>query len=64
MGRIEGGEDGLPNVEGGLKSLLADPDVAQNFIKRTGVQFLAPSSGNIHGNYGSRGAEGTWRLPL
>ena len=64
MGRIKGSEDGLPNVEGGLESLLTDPDVAQNFIKHTGVQFLAPSFGNTHVNYGSRGAEGTWRLPL
>lgn len=64
MGRIEGGEDGLPEIEGGLESLMTDAAVAKDFIQRTGVQFLAPSFGNIHGSYGSAGPEAVWRLPL
>ncbi|KXJ96069.1 fructose-bisphosphate aldolase [Microdochium bolleyi] len=62
MGRIEGGEDGLPQAE--LDGILTDPATAKEFVERTGVQFLAPSFGNIHGSYGPRGPQGYWRLDL
>lgn len=61
MGRIEGGEDGLPSVDSG--TVLTKPDEAENFVRRTGVHFLAPSFGNIHGGYPSGGAEKSWDLP-
>lgn len=60
MGRIEGGEDGLPNVD--MDTVLTDPAFAKDFTKRTGVHFLAPSFGNIHGSYGPGGPERVWRL--
>lgn len=62
MGRIEGGEDGLPTVD--LNTILTRPEDARDFVKHTGVQFLAPSFGNIHGNYGLGGPEAFWKLPL
>ena len=62
MGRIEGGEDGLPSVN--MESILTQPDLAKEFVQQTGVQFLAPAFGNIHGSYGPRGPQSFWRLPL
>lgn len=62
IGRIEGGEDGLPTVE--LEAIMTRPDQAKDFVERTGVQFLAPSFGNVHGSYGTAGPESSWRLPL
>lgn len=62
MGRIEGGEDGLPNVD--LDAVLTQPADAKRFIDETGVQFLAPSFGNVHGGYGPKGPEGIWRCDL
>lgn len=62
MGRIEGGEDGLPNVD--LDAVLTQPAGAKRFIDETGVQFLAPSFGNVHGGYGPQGPEGIWRCDL
>ncbi|CAG9938535.1 unnamed protein product [Clonostachys rosea f. rosea IK726] len=47
LGRMEGGEDGLPTID--LES-------------KTGVHFLAPSFGNVHGPYPAGGAEKHWRL--
>lgn len=60
MGRIEGGEDGLPNVD--METIMTNPDEASHFIKSTGVHFLAPSFGNIHGGYGPGGADKAWDL--
>ncbi|KAF2629845.1 fructose-bisphosphate aldolase [Macroventuria anomochaeta] len=60
MGRIEGGEDGLKTME--LEGLLTDPHTAQEFVRRTGVHFLAPSFGNVHGPYPPGGAEKFWQL--
>jgi fructose-bisphosphate aldolase class II len=60
MGRIEGGEDGLKITE--LEGLLTDPHAAQEFVRRTGVHFLAPSFGNVHGPYPPGGAEKFWQL--
>lgn len=62
MGRIEGGEDGLPAID--MDSILTHPDGARDFVEKTGVQFLAPSFGNIHGNYGAGGPGASWRLPM
>lgn len=62
MGRIEGGEDGLPTVD--LDSVMTKPGEAGDFVARTGVQFLAPSFGNIHGKYPPGGPEQCWNLPL
>lgn len=60
MGRIEGGEDGLPTVD--LESVMTRPEEAEAFVRETGVQFLAPSFGNIHGGYPSSAQE-SWDLP-
>ncbi|OAA57586.1 fructose-bisphosphate aldolase [Niveomyces insectorum RCEF 264] len=62
MGRIEGGEDGLPTVD--AQTIFTEAGTARQFIEETGVQFLAPSFGNIHGGYGPGGAAQAWRLPL
>ncbi|KAJ6012649.1 ketose-bisphosphate aldolase [Penicillium canescens] len=61
MGRIEGGEDGLPTV--GLDAVLTRPEEAESFVRKTGVHFLAPSFGNIHGGYPGSAAEKAWDLP-
>ena len=62
MGRIEGGEDGLPTVD--LDSILTHPEQAEEFVRETGVQFLAPSFGNVHGNYGPGGPETSWKFSM
>ncbi|CAI4212095.1 unnamed protein product [Parascedosporium putredinis] len=60
LGRMEGGEDGLPTID--LESVWTDPDVAADFVRQTGVHFLAPSFGNVHGPYPSGGAEKHWQI--
>ncbi|KAK7749317.1 hypothetical protein SLS62_008286 [Diatrype stigma] len=62
MGRIEGGEDGLPTVD--MEAVLTRPERARAFVEETGVQFLAPAFGNVHGKYGPGGPEASWRLQL
>ncbi|KAI0544371.1 tagatose-bisphosphate aldolase [Xylaria curta] len=52
-GRIEGGEDGIANTVD-LSGLMTSATEAQQFID-AGVHILAPSFGNVHGEYGSRG---------
>jgi fructose-bisphosphate aldolase class II len=49
-GRINGGEDGVKDT-GDLEGLLTSPEEALEFVD-TGVDFLAPAFGNVHGNYG------------
>lgn len=49
-GRINGGEDGVKDT-GDLEDLLTTPEEALRFVD-TGVDFLAPAFGNVHGNYG------------
>lgn len=49
-GRINGGEDGVKDT-GALEGLLTTPDEARRFIG-TGIDFLAPAFGNVHGKYG------------
>ncbi|KAE9363808.1 fructose-bisphosphate aldolase [Stipitochalara longipes BDJ] len=52
-GRIEGGEDGVMDTEG-LEGSMTTMEEVSNFIG-TGVDFLAPAIGNMHGEnpYGS-----------
>ncbi|PGH05324.1 tagatose 1,6-diphosphate aldolase [Blastomyces parvus] len=54
-GRIEGGEDGVADTaEGGLEGLLTTPEESGEFVE-TGIDWLAPAFGNVHGEYGPRG---------
>ena len=51
-GRIEGGEDGVKDTGlQGLEEMLTDEEEATKFVE-TGIDFLAPAFGNIHGRYG------------
>jgi len=52
-GRIEGGEDGVPETAD-LEGFLTTPEEAEEFVK-TGIDMLAPAFGNVHGSYGQRG---------
>lgn len=56
-GRIEGGEDGVMDTEG-LEGSKTTIDEMRDFIG-TGVDFLAPAIGNIHGEapYGPAGPQ-------
>lgn len=60
LGRMEGKEDGLPVED--LKNIMTDPAQAKKFVDETGVHFLAPSFGNVHGPYPPGGAEKAWDL--
>lgn len=55
-GRIEGGEDGLMDTAD-LEAILTTPEQALEFVE-TGIDFLAPAFGNIHGEYGVKGPRG------
>ncbi|KAH6657056.1 ketose-bisphosphate aldolase [Truncatella angustata] len=52
-GRIEGGEDGIADTID-LNGALTTEDQVEDFIA-TGIDFLAPAFGNVHGKYGARG---------
>ena len=52
-GRIEGGEDGIGDTAD-LEGMLTTPEEAEEFVD-TGISWLAPSFGNVHGSYGARG---------
>lgn len=52
-GRIEGGEDGVADTAD-LEGMLTTAEDAQQFVD-TGIDWLAPAFGNVHGNYGPRG---------
>lgn len=54
-GRIDGGEDGVMDI-GDLKSAMTTVDEVDDFIE-TGIDALAPSFGNVHGEYGPQGPE-------
>ncbi|KAJ9644345.1 hypothetical protein H2204_001697 [Knufia peltigerae] len=60
LGRMEGKEDGVPQID--LETVWTDPKKAASFVRETGVHFLAPSFGNVHGPYGPGGAEKHWQL--
>ncbi|OJD15356.1 hypothetical protein AJ78_04401 [Emergomyces pasteurianus Ep9510] len=54
-GRIEGGEDGVADTaEMELEGLLTTPEESGQFVA-TGINWLAPAFGNVHGSYGPRG---------
>ncbi|KAK9482791.1 ketose-bisphosphate aldolase [Lipomyces starkeyi] len=50
-GRMEGGEDGVQDTEH-LEGVLTTPEEALRFVA-TGIDFLAPAFGNLHGHYGA-----------
>jgi fructose-bisphosphate aldolase class II len=52
-GRIEGGEDGIADTAN-LEGAFTTPEQVEDFIA-TGIDFLAPAFGNVHGEYGTRG---------
>ncbi|KAK7432822.1 hypothetical protein QQZ08_000685 [Neonectria magnoliae] len=52
-GRIEGGEDGIADTAD-LEGALTTAEQIEDFIA-TGIDFLAPAFGNVHGEYGARG---------
>jgi fructose-bisphosphate aldolase, class II len=52
-GRIEGGEDGVKDTAE-LEGIMTTPDQAIEFMD-TGIDFLAPAFGNVHGAYSSKG---------
>ncbi|KAL9949311.1 hypothetical protein D7B24_005549 [Verticillium nonalfalfae] len=54
-GRINGGEDGIAHT-GNLQALFTSPAQVEDFIA-AGVDLLAPSVGNIHGDYDARGPQ-------
>lgn len=51
-GRIEGGEDGVKDTsEAELQGMMTTPEEIDDFCA-TGIDFLAPAFGNVHGEYG------------
>ncbi|EQB50229.1 fructose-bisphosphate aldolase class-II [Colletotrichum gloeosporioides Cg-14] len=52
-GRIEGGEDGIADTAD-LEGALTTEEQVEDFVA-TGIDFLAPAFGNVHGEYGARG---------
>ncbi|KAK6416603.1 hypothetical protein LTR95_017433 [Oleoguttula sp. CCFEE 5521] len=48
-GRIEGGEDGVKDTAE-LEGMMTTPEEVDEFIA-TGIDFLAPAFGNVHGDY-------------
>ncbi|KAL4940050.1 hypothetical protein BDV06DRAFT_197583 [Aspergillus oleicola] len=54
-GRIEGGEDGVADTAD-LEGMLTTPEESEEFVA-TGIDWLAPAFGNVHGEYGPRGIQ-------
>lgn len=52
-GRIQGGEDGVQDTAE-LEAIMTTPEEAREFVD-TGIDWLAPAFGNVHGSYGPRG---------
>lgn len=52
-GRIQGGEDGVMDTRE-LEAVMTTPEEARRFVD-TGIDWLAPAFGNVHGSYGARG---------
>lgn len=50
LGRIEGGEDGILDTLN-LAGFMTTAEEAQQFVD-AGVDLLAPTFGNVHGDYG------------
>ncbi|KAL1955185.1 hypothetical protein VTO42DRAFT_8950 [Malbranchea cinnamomea] len=57
-GRIEGGEDGIADTAE-LQGFMTTEQDVEDFLA-TGVDFLAPAFGNIHGEYGPKGPQLDW----
>ncbi|KAL8375643.1 hypothetical protein RB595_006971 [Gaeumannomyces hyphopodioides] len=57
-GRIEGGEDGIADTTD-LEGALTTAEQVEDFVA-TGIDFLAPAFGNVHGEYGGRGPVLDW----
>ncbi|KAA8911472.1 fructose-bisphosphate aldolase [Sphaerosporella brunnea] len=63
LGRIAGAEDGLPPPPAeAMVAALTEPDFARRFVEDTGIHFLAPSFGNVHGTYPEGGPEACWKV--
>lgn len=54
-GRIMGGEDGVADTKE-LDAIMTTPSEARAFVD-TGIDWLAPAFGNVHGSYGPRGIQ-------
>ena len=54
-GRITGGEDGVMDTKD-LEAVMTSPEEAREFAD-TGIDWLAPAFGNVHGSYGPRGIQ-------
>ncbi|KAF2147906.1 aldolase [Myriangium duriaei CBS 260.36] len=54
-GRIEGGEDGIADTAE-LEGALTTAEQVEDFIA-TGIDYLAPAFGNLHGDYGPQGPD-------
>ena len=54
-GRIQGGEDGVADTAE-LEAIMTTPEEAREFVG-TGIDWLAPAFGNVHGSYGTRGIQ-------
>ena len=52
-GRIQGGEDGVLDTAE-LEAVMTTEEEAKRFVE-TGIDWLAPAFGNVHGSYGERG---------
>lgn len=52
-GRIMGGEDGVADTVD-LQAVMTSAEEARAFVD-TGIDWLAPAFGNVHGSYGKRG---------
>lgn len=61
LGRIDGEEDGVPDVSD-MQGMLTEPKDAERYAKEADVHFLAPSFGNVHGGYGPEGPKKFWQL--
>lgn len=59
-GRIEGGEDGVAETAE-LEGVLTSVEEARRFVD-TGIDWLAPAFGNVHGAYGPRGVRLEYEL--
>ncbi|AEO63161.1 2cc48209-6a9d-4688-ac90-bf2f3de5d364 [Thermothielavioides terrestris] len=57
-GRIEGGEDGIADTAD-LEGALTTEEQVARFVA-TGIDFLAPAVGNVHGEYGAEGPRLDW----
>ncbi|CAN6624194.1 hypothetical protein TRVA0_009S02960 [Trichomonascus vanleenenianus] len=51
LGRIDGAEDGVLPSAAKIQALITKPEEASSYVNDTGVTMLAPSFGNIHGDY-------------